>query len=122
MPSIVINNQLKVMNLSRLGRKCGGQMLPWGISSLAASFFLFSAGLRNQLVPGVSIGTRQAPSLKGSITEHRAECPMLYSSLPLVFVLHVVLYISQCYSPNSSLPLFPCRVHFLFDVNYFFSL
>ena len=44
------------------------------------------------------------------ITEHQGELPVLYSLYPLA-ILHIVVYIHQCYSLNSShhpLPPLPC--------------
>ena len=45
------------------------------------------------------------------ITEHWSELPAIYSRFPLLSVLHMVVYICQCYSLNLSHPSFPTCVH-----------
>ena len=51
------------------------------------------------------------------ITDHWVEFPVLCSMFPLMFpILHIVVYICQCCSLNSSQPLLPplcLQVHFL---------
>ena len=44
------------------------------------------------------------------IRQHYAGLPVLYSSFQLI-VLHMVVYTCQCYSLDSSHPLFPHYVH-----------